>query len=41
LETQMSNPDCAEASKQPTKPRKKNALAHGIYSIFFSARQCA
>ena len=27
----MSNPNCDNVSKQPTKPRKKNALAHGIY----------
>jgi hypothetical protein len=27
----MSNPDRAKVSKQPTKPRKKNAQAHGIY----------
>ena len=27
----MSNPNCDNANKQPTKPRKKNALAHGIY----------
>jgi hypothetical protein len=32
MEIQMSDPNCAEASEQPTKPRKKNALAHGIYS---------
>jgi hypothetical protein len=31
MEVQMSNPDYAKVSKQPTKPRKKNALAHGIY----------
>jgi hypothetical protein len=30
MEIQMSNP-CDNVSKQPTKPRKKNALAHGIY----------
>jgi hypothetical protein len=30
-EIQMSNPNCDNVSKQPTKPRKKNALAHGIY----------
>jgi hypothetical protein len=28
---QMSKPDFAEVSKQPTKSRKKNALTHGIY----------
>jgi hypothetical protein len=28
---QMSKPDFAEESKQPTKSRKKNALTHGIY----------
>jgi hypothetical protein len=27
----MSNPGCPKVSKQPTKPRKKNALAHGIH----------
>jgi hypothetical protein len=27
----MSNPDRVKVSKQPTKPRKKNALAHGLY----------
>jgi hypothetical protein len=27
----MSNPACVKVSKQPTKPRKKNALAHGLY----------
>jgi hypothetical protein len=32
MEIQMSNPNCDKVSKQPTKPRKKNALAHGIYS---------
>jgi hypothetical protein len=32
MEIQMSDPNFAKASKQPTKPRKKNALAHGIYS---------
>jgi hypothetical protein len=31
METQMSNPNCDNVSKQPTKPRKKNALAHGVY----------
>jgi hypothetical protein len=31
MEVQMSNPNCDKVSKQPTKPRKKNALAHGIY----------
>jgi hypothetical protein len=31
MERQMSNPSCDNVSKQPTKPRKKNALAHGIY----------
>src|SRR5579862_9462242 len=31
MERQMSNPNCDKVSKQPTKPRKKNALAHGIY----------
>ena len=31
MEIQMSNPNCDNVSKQPTKPRKKNALAHGIY----------
>jgi hypothetical protein len=30
-ERQMSKPDFAEESKQPTKSRKKNALTHGIY----------
>jgi hypothetical protein len=27
----MSKPNFAKASKEPTKPRRKNALAHGIY----------
>ena len=27
----MSNPNSDKVSKQPTKPRQKNALAHGIY----------
>jgi hypothetical protein len=31
MEIQMSNPNCDNVSKQPTKPSKKNALAHGIY----------
>jgi hypothetical protein len=31
MEIQMSNPNCDNVSKRPTKPRKKNALAHGIY----------
>jgi hypothetical protein len=31
MEIQMSNPNSDNVSKQPTKPRKKNALAHGIY----------
>jgi hypothetical protein len=31
MERQMSNPSCDNVSKQPTKPRKKNALAHGVY----------
>jgi hypothetical protein len=31
METQMSNPNCDKVSKQPTKSRKKNALAHEIY----------
>jgi len=31
MEIQMSNPNCDNVSRQPTKPRKKNALAHGIY----------
>jgi hypothetical protein len=28
----MSDQNCAKTSKQPTKPRKKNALAHGIHA---------
>jgi hypothetical protein len=31
MEIQMSNPNCDNISKQSAKPRKKNALAHGIY----------
>ena len=31
MEIQMSNTNCDNVSKQPTKPRKKNALAHGLY----------
>jgi hypothetical protein len=31
MEIRMSNPNCDNVIKQPTKPRKKNALAHGIY----------
>jgi hypothetical protein len=27
----MSNSDCAKVSKRVSKPRKKNAMAHGIY----------
>jgi hypothetical protein len=32
MEIQMSDQNCAKTSKQPTKPRKKNALAHGIHA---------
>jgi hypothetical protein len=32
MEIQMSNPNCDNVTKQPTKPRKKNALVHGIYA---------
>jgi hypothetical protein len=28
----MSNPNCDNVAKQPTKPRKKNALVHEIYA---------
>jgi hypothetical protein len=31
MEVEMSNPNYDNVSKRPTKPRKKNALAHGIY----------
>jgi hypothetical protein len=31
METQMSNTNCGNEKKQPIKPRKKNALTHGVY----------